>query len=154
MLYPRFECRALLLRVLLNQEKRIWREDSNLTYIMAGFGYTSTFTSLCFLASFFFPSAWIVTSHGLIVQETKFTVHGSHGTIHTLKNYFVTVFSVFNFSKNKLYPNRLLKLIMIRFLFFSPFSFVVQVSAATAQLYWGMLTAKKPEPCPKLHYKS
>ena len=59
-------------------------------------------------------------------KETKFTVHncsstvhalfkgstttlfrkkniknGSHITIHTFKNYFATVFSVFNFSKNK-----------------------------------------------------
>jgi len=29
---------------------------------------------------------------------------GSHGTIHTFKNYFVTVFSVFS---NKRYPNKL-----------------------------------------------
>ena len=34
-------------------------------------------------------------------------VHGSHNTIHPFKNYFATVFSVFNFSKNKLYPNGL-----------------------------------------------
>ena len=33
------------------------------------------------------------------------TIHESHGTIHIIKNYFVTVFSVFSFSKNKLYPN-------------------------------------------------
>ena len=31
--------------------------------------------------------------------------NGSYDTIHTFKNYFVTVFSVFSFSKNKLYPN-------------------------------------------------
>ena len=31
--------------------------------------------------------------------------NGSHGTIHTFKNYFTTVFSVFSFSKNKLYLN-------------------------------------------------
>ena len=33
---------------------------------------------------------------------------GSHSTIHTFKNYFVTVFSVisFQFSTNKRYPNR------------------------------------------------
>ena len=31
--------------------------------------------------------------------------NGSHGTIHTFKNYFVTVFSVFNFSNNKFNPN-------------------------------------------------
>ena len=51
------------------------------------------FLSFCF----FFPSAWIVTSHGFTVQETKFTectVHKSQGTIHTLKNYFAIVFSI------------------------------------------------------------
>ena len=32
---------------------------------------------------------------------------GSHGTIHTFKNYFATVFLVFNFQfqQNKFYPN-------------------------------------------------
>ena len=34
------------------------------------------------------------------------TVHGSHDTIHTFKNYFAIVFSVFSFSKNKFNPNR------------------------------------------------
>ena len=29
----------------------------------------------------------------------------SHDTIHTFKNYFVTIFSVFSFSKNKFNPN-------------------------------------------------
>ena len=39
-------------------------------------------------------------------------ISGSHGIIHTFKNYFVTVFSVINFqfSANKQYPNRPLKL--------------------------------------------
>ena len=73
--------------------------------------------------SFLFPCAWTVTSHGFTVQGTKITVHAlfitvhstvyvlknikneSHGTIHTFKNYFATIFSVFSFSKNKLYPN-------------------------------------------------
>ena len=31
--------------------------------------------------------------------------NGSHGTIHIFKNYFAIVFSIFNFNKNKLYPN-------------------------------------------------
>ena len=37
-----------------------------------------------------------------------FIKYGSHGNIHTFKNYFTTVFSVsvFSFSKNKLNPNR------------------------------------------------
>ena len=53
-----------------------------------------------------------VHAHGFTVQETKYTVHGthnhfiqkkniyiknrSHGTIHIFKNYFAIVFSVFN----------------------------------------------------------
>ena len=37
-----------------------------------------------------------------------FIKNGSHGTIYTFKNYFATVFSVFNFQfqQNKFYPNR------------------------------------------------
>ena len=34
-----------------------------------------------------------------------FIKNGSHDTIHTFKNYFVTVFSVFSFSINKFNPN-------------------------------------------------
>ena len=34
-----------------------------------------------------------------------FIKNGSHGTVHTFKNYFAIVFSVFS---NKRYPNRLL----------------------------------------------
>ena len=68
---------------------------------------------------FFFPahmnSNCTVHAHGFTVQETKCTVHrtynhfiqkkniknGSHGSIHTFKNYFATVFSVFGFLQNK-----------------------------------------------------
>ena len=39
------------------------------------------------------------------VHALKNIKNGSHGTIHTFKNYFATVFSVFSFNKNKLYPN-------------------------------------------------
>ena len=43
-------------------------------------------------------------------QKTLFmhcscTVHRSHDTIHTFKNYFATVFSVFSFSNNKFNSN-------------------------------------------------
>ena len=74
---------------------------------------------------FFFFSARMnsnctVHAHGFTVQETKCIVHCTqnhfvqktniknryHGTIHSFKNYFVTVFSVFSFQLNKLYPNR------------------------------------------------
>ena len=34
--------------------------------------------------------------------------NGSHNTIYTFKNYFATVFLVFSFQQNKLYPNGLL----------------------------------------------
>ena len=34
-----------------------------------------------------------------------FIKNGSHSTIHTFKNYFTTVFLVFSFQQNKLYPN-------------------------------------------------
>ena len=37
-----------------------------------------------------------------------FIKNGFHGTIHTFKNYFVTVFSIFNFQQNKRYLNTLL----------------------------------------------
>ena len=43
-------------------------------------------------------------THSHFIQ--KKIKNGSHGTIHTFKNYFATVFSVFSFSKNKLYLNR------------------------------------------------
>ena len=34
-----------------------------------------------------------------------FIKNGSYDTIHTFKNYFATVFSVFSFQQNKRYPN-------------------------------------------------
>ena len=78
-------------------------------------------TFVCFDHLFPLPSAWTVRSHEFIVQRTKTlftycscTVHGSHDTIHTFKNYFAIVFSVFSFSKNKLYPNRPLVWVWIR----------------------------------------
>ena len=40
------------------------------------------------------------------VHAFKNIKNGSHGTIHIFKNYFAIVFSVFGFSKNKLYQNR------------------------------------------------
>ena len=61
----------------------------------------------CFAFScfFFFSCVWTVKSHDFVVQGTKnivhalftycsYTVHRSHDTIHTFKNYFATVFSV------------------------------------------------------------
>ena len=50
------------------------------------------------------------TVHALFMGLTtilfkKKIKNGTHSIIHTFKNYFVTVFSVFSFNKNKLYPN-------------------------------------------------
>ena len=39
------------------------------------------------------------------VHVFKNIKNGSHDTIYTFKNYFATVFLVFSFRKNKLYPN-------------------------------------------------
>ena len=73
----------------------------------------------CVFRLFFSPCVWAVISHDFTVQGKKHysctvyalfmyrsrTAHGSHNTIHTFKIYFVTVFSVFIFSKNKFNPN-------------------------------------------------
>ena len=85
------------------------------------FKLNPAFTQVHVFPFFFFSCAWTVTSHGFTVQETKITIHAlfitvhalknikirSHGIIHTFKNYFVTVLSVFSFqfSNNKLNPN-------------------------------------------------
>ena len=39
------------------------------------------------------------------VHAFKNIKNESHGIIHTFKNYFATVFSIFNFNKNKFNPN-------------------------------------------------
>ena len=59
-----------------------------------GFGYTFAF--------FFFLSTcmhrnitWIYCAGDKV--HCLRTIHGSHDTIHMLKNYFVTAFSIFNF---------------------------------------------------------
>ena len=41
-----------------------------------------------------------------LINLNFFIKNGSHGTIHTFKNYFATVFSVFSFSNNKFNLNR------------------------------------------------
>ena len=48
--------------------------------------------------------ALFITVHST-VHALKNIKNGSHGTIHTFKNYFVTVLLVFSFSNNKFNPN-------------------------------------------------
>ena len=95
---------------------RTRRISRNATYIIHYwmeaiwvFGFKARFHvyDFCFYFLFFFNGYCNIT----LIYCTKdkmrclYTVHGSHNTIHTFKNYFVIVFSVFSFSKNKLYPN-------------------------------------------------
>ena len=72
---------------------------------------TFSISRFLLLLFFFFSYTWTVTSHGFIVQGTKFTIYAlfitvyilkniknrSHGTIYTFKNYFVTILSIFSF---------------------------------------------------------
>ena len=46
----------------------------------------------------------IITVHST-VQTLKNIKNRSHGTIHTYKNYFTIILSVFSFSNNKFNPN-------------------------------------------------
>ena len=45
------------------------------------------------------------THKSLFSTTFSLKIYGSHGTIHTFKNYFATMSSVFNFQPNKRYPN-------------------------------------------------
>ena len=53
------------------------------------------------VAALFTHCSW---DHSHFIQK-KNVKNGSHGTIHTFKNYFTTVYSVFSSSKNKFNPN-------------------------------------------------
>ena len=92
------------------------------SYIMYLFGFKLLwrlrFCSAVFSFFFFFfflvKSAFVDFSTDALFTDPQITFFSnffikneSHGTIHTFKNYFTTVFSVsvFSFSKNKLNPN-------------------------------------------------
>ena len=44
---------------------------------------------------------------GTLFKEKKNFKTGSYSIIHTFKNYFATVFSIFSFQQNKRYPSTL-----------------------------------------------
>ena len=86
---------------------------SNFWTISERLGWAESGVSVLCFHAFFFP---LRVNSKITVQRTKNTVHalfiycsrtvhGSHDTIHTFKNYFATVFSVFSFSNNKFNPN-------------------------------------------------
>ena len=99
-----------------NLDARTTTRESDLVPVWIALNLALTFCINVFSPFFFFFfCAWTVKSHEFIVQG-KNTIHRSHDTIHTFKNYFVTVFSIFNFNKNKLYPNRPLIISEMRFI--------------------------------------
>ena len=55
---------------------------------------------------YYFPSilAVLFMHYSNTVHTFKNIKNGSYGNIHTFKNYFDIVFSIFNLSKNKMYP--------------------------------------------------
>ena len=82
-------------------------------------GLDSRFAHSCFVFSFFFYFLAVLFDFSVIpvgpmhcLQNPQTSLFNNffiknklYGTIHTFKNYFVTVFSVFNFQQNKLYLN-------------------------------------------------
>ena len=67
-------------------------------YFLIGAVWIGIIASTFFFLSLFFSShisAFLGDKNHY--SRTKNVKNGSHGTIHTFKNYFVTVFSVFNF---------------------------------------------------------
>ena len=75
---------------------------------------------VCIFLSFFIFSFVFLTRYSLFRREESLFIYcsqhcpvhalkniknKSHDTIYTFKNYFVTMFLVFSFNKNKLYPN-------------------------------------------------
>ena len=69
------------------------------------FAFFSFLFLFYFLVAVFFDFLFVYSAHQCTIQQLFqhiFIKNGSHGTIHTFKNYFATVFSVFSF---QLYPN-------------------------------------------------
>ena len=70
-------------------------------------------TSIAFAFFFLFFSRFALGKGQLLlftycnntVHTFKNIKNKSHGTIYIFKNYFITIFLIFNLNKNKLYPN-------------------------------------------------
>ena len=122
-----WEINKVWLQIQLQTQTTTSIKKINMTLCRLHLAYrASTFlVSHFFFFFFFFFSARMnnnctVHADGFTMRETKCTVHGTYnhfvqkknikngyrGTIHSFKNYFATVFLVFNFQQNKLYPNK------------------------------------------------
>ena len=91
-----------LYRIMYLFGSDLWR----LHFILARF--LSLSLSFFLAATFDYSSVNSASVHCSRVPQTSlfsyfFIKNGFHDTIHTFRNYFVTIFSIFN--KNKLYPN-------------------------------------------------
>ena len=81
--------------------------DTQHIYILLVCVFSFPFFSACFDFSFV-NGVSVHCSRSHKFHNNFFIKNWSHNTIHTFKNYFVTVFSVFSFQfqQNKSYPNR------------------------------------------------
>ena len=113
-----------------------------------GFGSTLRICAVLFALFFFsfqavtfdYSPANSASVHCSWVPQTSlfsnfFIKNRFHDTIHTFKNYFTTMFSVFSFqfsvfSKNKLYPYRPIVWARIRFIFFISLPWQIYFSLA------------------------
>ena len=75
----------------------VW--DACLRFQIFIFFVNSNLTYLLFREQ---KSLFIVYSTVYVLKNIK---NGFHGIIHTFKNYFITILSVFSFSNNKFNPN-------------------------------------------------
>ena len=110
--------------------------------IKCGFGSAFPNPCLRFRPFFFFFFSQCMNSNITWIycagdkKHCSCTVHGSHGTIHTFKNYIVTVFSVFSFlfqqkkvvSKRILSSPRFFTLKLVYFICFFRSSYLVLFS--------------------------
>ena len=76
--------------------------DEKLAYCVCVSFFFFFYTRSAFLASFVGLGHCLWTPQTSFFNKT-FIKNGFHGTIHTFKNYFATVF--FSFQQNKRYPN-------------------------------------------------
>ena len=105
-----------LLKISFSHWKVVWLQIPTLVNTPSSpkelsFPFLCHYVCICLGMIARFAFFWLVPWHCSWTSQPPTSAatvfYGSHSTIHTFKNYFVTVFSVINFqfSKNKQYPN-------------------------------------------------